>query len=82
VQESLATLGDNLGASWGMCSNKPRLPGHGFDYTEAELISAAFAGLEQLPDCSFPVLQMEGNVAKRYNSTIFILDTYCPSNAD
>ena len=70
MQNSVTTTGDNLGESWGMCAIKPRLPGRSFDYTEEELISAATAGLEQLSDCSFPALHMEGNVAKRYISVI------------
>jgi hypothetical protein len=61
----VSNLGD-LGESWGICSDKPRLPGRGFDYTELELTAAASAGMEQLPGCGFIGLQMVGNKAKRY----------------
>jgi hypothetical protein len=71
-QDSTIDGPDNLGESWGICSDKPRLPGRGFDYNELELTAAAVADLDQLPGCSFVGLQMIGNMAKR--CIAFILD--------
>jgi hypothetical protein len=77
LQDSTMAVSKKLGESWGICSDKPRLPGRGFDYKEPELTAAAAAGLDQLPGCSLLGLQMVGNMAKRY--IVAILDI---SNAD
>ena len=64
-QDSRTDTPDNLGESWGLCSDMPRLPGRDFDYTEDELTSTASAGLDQLPGCSFLGMHMVGNRAQR-----------------
>lgn len=55
------------GDSWGICTDKPRLPGLGYDYNILDLSSTASAGFDHLPGCSFPALQMIGNIAGRYD---------------
>ena len=56
---------DSLGDSWGICAEKPRLPGRGYEYSKLELSSAAAAGLNKQSGCIFPALQMIGNNAGR-----------------
>ena len=64
---------------WGYCSsNKPRLPGAGFDYDEAAMEEAArsrlkgtAAVLKSYPGCGDLPLQLEHNVAGAFGGAIY-----------
>jgi hypothetical protein len=68
----------HLGASWGICTDKPRLPGLGFDYSESDLLgledadgfrgrirAPAFNTLH-LPGCAQTAINFTSNRATRY----------------
>jgi hypothetical protein len=68
----------HLGASWGICTDKPRLPGVGFEYSESDLLgledadafrAPAFSTLH-LPGCAQTAINFTSNRAIRYHLKI------------
>ncbi len=69
----------HLGASWGTCTDKPRLPGLGFEYSESDLLgleeangfgTRAFNTLN-LPGCAQTSINFTSNRASRYHLRIY-----------
>ena len=63
---------------WGYCTKKARLPGAGFDYSEAELEMAAAhrsagtaAVLVHYPGCGSVPIRLENNSAKQFGGGIY-----------
>ncbi len=65
----------HLGASWGICTDRPRLPGLGFEYSESDLLrledavgfgTPAFNALN-LPGCAQTAINFTSNRAIRYH---------------
>lgn len=69
------SLAMDLGPSWGACSDKPRLPGHGFQYDPAEMERVLklplFELLLEFPGCGSIPLVFKENVASRNGGGLF-----------
>jgi hypothetical protein len=63
-------LQNNIGLSWGHCTDKPRLPGLGFEYSEDVLLRTQASDPGSLASlafgCSDVAINMTGNIANRY----------------
>ena len=58
---------DNLGESWGVCVEKPRLPGAGLNYSKEELYSFLQISKTAIPaSCASVAMEFVGNKATRY----------------
>jgi hypothetical protein len=61
----------HLGASWGICTDKPRLPGLGFEYSESDLLGLKDAdgsgtpAFNALPGCAQTAINFTSNRAIR-----------------
>lgn len=63
-------LQNNIGLSWGHCTDKPRLPGLGFEYSEDVLLRMQAldpgSAMSLAFGCSNVAINMTGNTAERY----------------
>lgn len=75
---------NDLGQSWGVCAEKPRLPGVGYDYEEAEMAGIMELSLPEIllqyPGCGRIPLQILGNSALRNGGGLY--KSHCNYMAD